>query len=356
MKKFFLKFGLALNLGAVLLLLIAYLAAYVPPDSFWPVSFFGLAYPYFLVLNIFFGVFWGLQRSKRLWISLLAIFLGLTNLTNTYQLFPKLGSSGSGIKVLSFNVHGFRSDLRTSKVKSPKFVDYFKSHGSEIICLQEAIFVKGGKLSPEGLKAALPAVDFYQLASNGGNTGLITLSKFPIVNHGEIHFPGSSNLVLFTDLKVNSRKTIRVYNCHLQSYSIDPDDYSVIDDLGSSPNREQIREAQKVSFKLIKGFELRAYQARKLAEHIQKSPYPVLVCGDFNDTPLSYAYRIVRGDLKDAFVEAGWWTSNTYNGELPSFRIDYMLFDSKLSVSSYARDRVKLSDHFPIRCRLELTD
>ncbi len=356
MKKFFLKFGLALNLGAILLLLIAYLAAYVPPDSFWPIAFFGLAYPYFLLLNILFVAFWGIQRSKMFLISTLAIILGLTNFTNTYQLIPRLHSGGSGIKVLSFNVHGFRSDLRTSKVKSPKFVDYFKSNGSEIICLQEAIFVKGGKLSPEGLKAALPAVDFYQLASNGGNTGLITLSKFPIVNHGEIHFPGSSNLVLFTDLKVTGRQTIRVYNCHLQSYSIDPDDYSVIDDLGSSPNREQIKEAQKVSFKLIKGFKLRAAQSRRVAEHIQKSPFPVLVCGDFNDTPLSYAYHIVRGDLKDAFVEAGWWTSNTYNGELPSFRIDYMLFDPKLRVTSYARDRVKLSDHFPIRCRLELKD
>jgi endonuclease/exonuclease/phosphatase family metal-dependent hydrolase len=79
-----------------------------------------------------------------------------------------------------------------------------------------------------------------------------------------------------------------------------------------------------------------------------------VVCGDFNDTPVSYAYRKVRGDMKDAFVESGWGVSNTYNGGLPSLRIDYILCDRKFDVSDYRRDRIYLSDHFPVRCRLSI--
>ena len=91
-----------------------------------------------------------------------------------------------------------------------------------------------------------------------------------------------------------------------------------------------------------------------MAEHIRKSPYPVIVCGDFNDTPVSYAYRTVLGDLKDAFVESGRGISNTYNGILPSFRIDYILYDPKFSAGNYRRDKVYLSDHFPVRCLLNI--
>lgn len=352
MREFFSKFGFTLNIGAAFLLLLAYLAPFVPPDSFWPLSFFGLAYPYLVLVNLIFGIIWVLQRSKRLLLPLASLLIGFYDFTNTFQLIPAFESKSSGIKVLSYNVHNFRYDLKTHKTNVPKILEYFKSTGAEIICLQEATLLKGGKLSPQGIRDALPEINHFQVASTSTYSGSITYSKYPIVNLGEIRFPGSSNLVLFSDIKISNRQTIRVYNCHFQSYSIDPEDYSIIDSLGTVSNSQQIIEARKISYKLITGFKLRATQARKVADHIQRSPYPVIVCGDFNDTPVSYAYRKVRGDLKDAFVESGWGVSNTYNGELPSFRIDYILFDQKFVVGGYKRDRVNFSDHFPIHCQL----
>ena len=354
MKTFFSKFGFALNIGSAFVLLLAYLAPIVPPDRFWPLSFFGLAYPYLVVINFVFLVIWALQRSKKIILPLLTLLLGYNNFTNTFQLIPKSDSKNRGIEVLSFNVHGFRSELRNRRTNAPKVLEYFKSTGAEIICLQEAAFPKDGMLSPKRISAALPSVSHYQLASTGSGAGSITYSKYPIVNPGEIRFPGTSNLVLFSDIKISDHQTIRVYNCHLQSYSIDPDDYSIIDSLGAGASSNQIHEARKISYKLKNGFSLRAYQARKLAEHIRNSPFPVIVCGDFNDTPVSYAYRKVRGDMKDAFVESGWGISNTYNGILPSFRIDYILCSQKFKVGHYYRDRVYLSDHFPIHCQLSL--
>lgn len=354
MKNFFSKFGFTLNIGAAFLLLLAYLAPFVPPDFFWPISFFGLAYPYLVLINFIFLLIWILQRSKRLLLPLITLLLGFYNFTNTFQLIPRTQSRDHGIMVLSFNVHGFKSDLRNIRTNAPKVLEYFKSTGAEIICLQEATLSKKGSLSPQGIKDALPGINHYQLASTSSYAGSITFSKYPIINMGEIRFSGSSNLVLFSDIRIGDRQTIRVYNCHFQSYSIDPDDYSIIDSLGTGSNNKQINEARKISYKLKTGFKLRAIQARKIADHIRQCPYPVIVCGDFNDTPVSYAYSTVRGDLKDAFVEAGWGISNTYNGILPSFRIDYILCNQKFVVMNYSRDRVFLSDHFPVRSQLFL--
>ena len=219
---------------------------------------------------------------------------------------------------------------------------------SEIFCLQEVSVGAIGKKGLQGLKNDLPGIKY----SHEGPNGLVTLSKFPIIGKGEIRFSGSSNLVIFSDIQINNQLTVRVYNCHLQSYSIDPEDYNIADPSEFEPDSQEIKKARKISFKLKSGFVLRASQSRKLADHIRKSPYPVIVCGDFNDTPVSFTYRKVRGELKDAFVESGWGVSNTYNGKLPSFRIDYIFTDKKFSPLNYIRDKVDFSDHYPIRCQV----
>jgi endonuclease/exonuclease/phosphatase family metal-dependent hydrolase len=350
--RFFSKFGFTLNIGVAILLSFTYLAPFVPPDIFWPLSFVGLSYKYLVVLNLIFLIIWALQRSKKIALPLITLLAGTTYFTNTFQLIPGSVSGKSDFGVLSYNVHGFRSDLRNGKSASPKITGYLKSSGAEVICLQEATMVKMGRLSPQGIKEALPEIKYFQLASGDKNCDLVTFSKYPMINKGEVIFPGPNILVIFADIKISNREILRVYNCHLQSYSIDPDDYSSIDSIGTGPGSRHIDEAKKISYKLRAGFKSRAKQARILADHIRRSPYPVIVCGDFNDTPVSYAYRKVRGELMDAFVAKGWGTSDTYNGDLPSFRIDYILFDQKLGALNYKRDRVSFSDHFPIQCRL----
>jgi len=353
-KNFFSKFGFTLNIGAAFLLLLAYLAPFLPPDFFWPLAFLGLSYPYLALVNIVFLVIWVLQRSNRLLLPLITLLLGYYNFTNTFQLIPRTQLYEKGIKVLTFNVHGFKSDLRNRRTNTPKVLEYFKSTRADIICLQEASRANNGSLSAHGIRDLLPGIHFFQRSSDNSDACSITFSKYPIINFGEIRFAGSSNLVLFSDIKVNDHHTIRVYNCHLQSYSIDPDDYSIVDSLGKGSNSMQINEARKITYKLKSGFQIRALQARMVADHIRKSPFPVIICGDFNDTPVSYSYHKVRGTLKDAFVEAGWGISNTYNGELPSFRIDYILCSQKFQVQNYKRDKVYLSDHFPVRSQLFL--
>ena len=350
MKGLFSKFGFLVNIGTVVMLLLAYLAPYIPPDFFWPIAFFGLAFPFLIYVNIVFLSIWGLLKSKRLLLPLVVLLLGYNQIRNTFQLLPKTGIKLSGVEFLSYNIHGFRSYKVVKGLNDLKILEYIRSTLSDILCLQEVRYETIQKHNIKGLIDELPGIKYFHEGSNG----LVTLSKYPIINKGEIRFSGSSNLVIFSDIKISNHLTIRIYNCHLQSYSIDPEDYNIADPSDFESDNREIEKARKISFKLKAGFIHRASQARKLAVHIVQSPYPVIVCGDFNDTPVSFTYKKVKGELKDAFVESGWGVSNTYNGKLPSFRIDYIFTDKNFIPMKYVRDKVDFSDHYPIRCQVGL--
>lgn len=352
-RNFLSKFGFYVNLGFGGLLLMIYLAVFIPPDSFWPAAFLGLLYPYLLLINLLFIGFYALRKSRKLLFSLLVVVIGYQHLFNFFQPIPNLRSGTGGLKILSYNVHYFSSDITKKQTDNPKVLTYLRTVDADILCLQETRLFKTGKLSPDGIKSALPGIKHYQLAHSISYAGPLTLSKYPIVRMGEIRFAHSSNMVLFSDIVIHPGDTVRVYNCHFQSYSITPEDYSLTDPDRTGTNEQQLREAKLISKKMIIAFSIRAQQARTVAAHIRKCPYPMIVCGDFNDTPLSYTYQILGKQLKDAFTEAGFGFSTTYNGFLPSLRIDYILYSQRFHAISYQRDQVNLSDHFPVVAKIK---
>lgn len=351
-KKFFSRFGLVLATGSAGLLMLAYLAPFTPPDKFWPLSFFGLAYPYILLLNLIFLVYYILVRSKFLLIPVVAILIGYNHLSGFIQIIPDREAQAEGIKVLTYNVHNFSYDRGKKKTEEIDIINYLKKTGAEIICLQEASISAKGRLNPKEIRDALPQIKHYQLAHGSSYSGPVTFSKYPIVSMGEIRFKRSSNMVLFSDLRIGENKIIRVYNCHFQSYNIIPGRYSIINPQDADLGRRQLGEARELGGKLKRAFSVRAEQARKVAEHMAQCPYPVIVCGDFNDTPVSYTYRTVKNGLKDSFVESGSGISNSYDGILPTLRIDYIFHDERFKSVNYKREKVKYSDHFPVSCTL----
>ena len=108
--------------------------------------------------------------------------------------------------------------------------------------------------------------------------------------------------------------------------------------------------------KLYRAYRKRALQANLVKSYIEKSPHPLIVCGDFNDTPLSYVYRTMSDGLRDAFVQSGIGLGTTYYGVFPSYRIDYILFSPKYRAVQYNTIRKNYSDHYPIRARLVLSE
>ncbi|HEY5510599.1 MAG TPA: endonuclease/exonuclease/phosphatase family protein [Prolixibacteraceae bacterium] len=352
-RNFFSRFGFVVNLGFGVLLLLIYCSVYVPPDDFWPPAFLGLLYPYLLLINLLFFLYYALRKSWKVLFSLTVILIGYQHLFNYFQPLPNFGQSSKGLKILSYNVHYFNEDKGKKQPQGSNILEYLQKEDADIICLQETPLNNKGKLSPEGIRDALPGMKNYHLAHFNPYSGPLTLSKYPIIRLGEIRFENSLNMVLFSDIVIKPGDTVRVYNCHFQSYKITPEDYSLIDPDKSGTNEQQLREAKLISKKMILAFAIRARQARTVAAQMRKCPYPVILCGDFNDTPLSYAYHILGRQLKDAFAEAGFGFSSTYNGLLPSFRIDYILYSPHFKALSYRCDKVELSDHFPVTATLK---
>jgi endonuclease/exonuclease/phosphatase family metal-dependent hydrolase len=178
--------------------------------------------------------------------------------------------------------------------------------------------------------------------------GIVTLSKFPIINKGDIVHPASSSLSIFSDLLIGN-DTFRIFNNHLQSFRLQRMERSFLRELTeASDEKETLNEIITISTSLKNGFIRRAAQAKAVKEAINSSPFPVIVAGDFNDTPVSYSYRKIRKGLFDAFVSAGYGAGFTYKGKYPPNRIDYILYDNALECRQFDIIKIKYSDHYPI--------
>ena len=162
-------------------------------------------------------------------------------------------------------------------------------------------------------------------------------------------------MAIFTDIVLN-KDTIRIYNVHLESFRFGNDDYSFYSHL-TEPTSENLKIKEgslKIFGKLKKAFVLRAEQVEILKKEVSGSPYPVILCGDFNDTPSSYTYHRMNDGLTDAFRTAGHGIfGNTFAGNFPSFRIDYVMFDDKFAAFNYRKYNTDLSDHYPVSVYLK---
>jgi endonuclease/exonuclease/phosphatase family metal-dependent hydrolase len=160
---------------------------------------------------------------------------------------------------------------------------------------------------------------------------------------------------MYSDILFHS-DTLRIFNVHLQSIRFEKDDYAFMDTARLKYSNDQMNEIRAIGSRLKTAFTQRAEQAQIIANYIMDSPYEVVVMGDFNDTPQSYAYRKIRKGIQDAFRKAGGGFGNTYSGEFPSFRIDYIMHGEALVPYEFERIKIDYSDHFPITTWLYLQE
>ena len=188
------------------------------------------------------------------------------------------------------------------------------------------------------------------IEGNQIKTGQAIFSKFPIINEGSIIFPKSDNNVIYADIK-RGKDIIRVYNMHLQSIKISPD----VDKISDNIDNVNQRKSQQILSRISKGFRQQQEQAEMFKENIKQSQYPIIICGDMNNSPFSYVYRSIKGKLKDTFEEAGQGFGATYKFRYYPARIDYIFSDSKMKVKQFESfSDFENSDHYPIMTRLSI--
>ncbi len=365
-----------LNTIFIVLLLLSYLASYINPSVAWYMAFLGLIYPILLCINLGFIVYWLIASKRFVFIPLLAVALGFNHISNIVQIdfskekYPEaktvLNNKKAAvgiIKVMSYNVRLFDLYNWSHNIESKnKIFNLLKEQSNDIVCFQE-FFNKdqGGEYqNVDTLLKFQKAFDYHtgysQTLRKIDHWGNATFSRYPIVNKGILKFPkGTSNICIYSDIKINE-DTIRVYNAHLESVHFHNEDYKYIENLkNEKEEKEDFDGAFKILHRLKKAFIKRSVQTDILAEHINRSPYPVIVCGDLNDTPSSYTYHTISNNLKDAFVESGNGLGSTYYGIFPSFRIDYIFHDKRFTSDDFQVIHKKLSDHYPITCWIDIT-
>ena len=348
-----------------MLIILSQLSVYVNPAKFWPFAFLGLIYPYVLAANVIMVLFWLLFTKKEFLISLVAIITGWNILTSVIQpnfkFLKKTEIRGKYkrdfreenniIKVMTFNVRAFNIyKWEKNKDARDSILRFIQEEDPDIICFQEYYTQEKGLFAASRLYRSLKNTPFRHISYTIGETssshyGIATFSSFPVVGKGIIHFENTFNAAIYTDINING-DTVRIFNTHLQSIHLNSQNYTFLDSLRI--NDQQLDEILDISHRLKNAFVKRSKQADVISGKIAESPYPVIVCGDFNDTPVSYSYKKIRSKLSDSFIEAGFGMGNTYHGLTSPLRIDFILHHPVMNAIYTERIRLKLSDHYPL--------
>ncbi len=347
---------MVINGAFVLALLLAYLATHIPPSSFRYLPLFGLAYPFLLIANVLFIVYWVMKKARLAWISLIAILIGWNHFTDFFHLTwskPTTENTTQQLKLMTFNVHllGYYDGKNALSTRNEIF-EVLKREQADLLCFQEFYHTdrKGVFTTRDTMVQFLPTKYYHERFTHALNKkqyfGVAMFSKYPMVHKGFVPFSNDpNNFCIYADLKINS-DTVRVYNAHLQSIRFKPEDYALVD---GNKNQEQLEQGGKRIVRMLtKAFLKREQQVKRLMEDIKACPYKVILCGDFNDTPVSYTYESLTDLLRDSFLDAGNGIGNTYTGVFPSFRIDYILHDQTMKSIAYKTLPEKLSDHHPV--------
>jgi len=376
-----------LNYTTVGLSLLSYTAPFVDPETFWPIALCGLIFPFLLIGNVLFLIYWIFRAEQYKWISLVVVLLGMPYVVRYLQFEftrDRVATEGrKGVSLLSFNVRLF--DLYNWKnaeneVTRDKIYRFIEDEAADIICFQEYYSNDEGKFTEVSHILALQQSEYYHTdysnSIGGSNWGIATFSKYPIVNRGSVAFARkSNNICIFSDVVVG-QDTLRIYNAHLGSVHFGYEEYEFLqtvatqkgnrDSSGPLGKSQQIEKAQKDDVPVVEvmasmirlfrnAYVSRSQQASAVAAHAADSPYRVVICGDINDTPVSYAYKLLSDQKIDAFVEAGSGFGNSYAGVVPLFRIDYIFCDAQIRLLDFhTRRDIGYSDHYPLSCTMEL--
>lgn len=332
-----------INIVLTILTFMAYILPFLAPKLFPLLSVFTLFLPLMLILNLLFFGYWLLQFKRQMLLSGVVLLLGITFVSKFYKFSEtNLPKEENDFVVMSYNVRLFNLyDWIKRDDVSDKISVFIKEQTPDILCIQE--FSKRNEVDFRIYKHKYIFIE-------GKNTklGQAIFSKYPIVNEGVIPFPNSTNNAVYADIK-RGKDTIRVYSIHLQSIKITPDVHEIDENIQGVSQHQSKRIFRRMS----SSFKLQQQQAEIIKKHKSDCNYPIIVCGDMNNSPFSFVYRSIKGDLNDTFEEAGKGFGTTYNFKYYPARIDYIFADKQFKVKQFQSfPNFKNSDHFPIVSRL----
>ncbi|MGB1308901.1 MAG: endonuclease/exonuclease/phosphatase family protein [Oceanihabitans sp.] len=326
------------NSLAAAMLFLSFALPFVPPKTFSVLSVLSLGVPILLLLNAIFFVYWLIRLKKQFLVSLFVLAIGYFSFGSLYKFSTKKTASQpeQQLTVMNYNVRLFNlyNWIEADNVET-KLVDFVKQNSPDVISFQEFHPHKNIDLSFFKYK-------YEKLSGNKTKYGQAIYSQFPIINSGSVAFKNTSNNAIFVDI-VKKKDTIRVYNVHLESLHIEPK----VEHLATENSERLLKRIGKT-------FKMQQSQTELFLKHKKQCNYKMIICGDFNNTAFSYVYKEIKGNLKDAFKEAGTGFGRTYDFKFFPTRIDFILTDAAFTVDAFKTFDVQYSDHFPVLTKLHL--
>ncbi len=302
-----------------------------------------------------FFFFWMFKRNKLFFFALFLILAGYYRISDFLAFSGKtvISADINTLKIMTFNVRLF--DLyqwSNTQDAGNKMLKMIKNENPDIICFQE--FYSNDQLNYKKKIIEIQNSKAYIISDKKqtGYSGVAIFSRYPVVSSGYVDVHAANQKCIYADI-VKGRDTVRVYSIHLASVHLNNDDYQILKHFNLK-EEDEITDMTGISSKFLHAYEIRSEEVETLAPHIKQSPYKTIVCGDFNDTPVSYAYKQIKGNMKDAFIEKGSGIGNTYDYGIPLFRIDYILHSPEMQTKSISVSDKFLSDHHAVTAVIEL--
>jgi endonuclease/exonuclease/phosphatase family metal-dependent hydrolase len=357
-----------LNILTAVLFLLGSYSYYFDPAHFWFIGLLTLASFYLLLILVFFIFFWMFVKFRLVIISILAIAFAWKPMHHLFEirLTPNftMEKHPNNIRIMSWNVEHFDIlEHKTHPERKQQMIDIINMHQPDVACFQEMVASDSAPSAINYLpdfRAKLHMLGYHysynrKLDFDGKHRfGIITFSKYPIINkHTLSYTPNDYNSIFqYVDI-VREEDTFRIFNIHLQSLKFSNENMSYIEK--GEAREGTLSESKSLIAKFRTGFLKRKIQSERIKAAMNASPYPVIVCGDFNDVPNSYAYSTIGNGLKNTFAEKGTGIGRTFYGISPTLRIDNIFCDTRFNVEQFVRVKKKLSDHFPIIADLSFT-
>jgi endonuclease/exonuclease/phosphatase family metal-dependent hydrolase len=364
---------IVINIFAACLFLMACCNSFLNPQQWWFIALLGLAFPFLLILITLFFIFWMFFRSRWALLSLVCLLLGYYNIRalagfhfgKTYPVSKPAGS----LRILTWNVTWF--DEQTREIKNrvsyrKDMFDFIAAQNPDILCFQEYVELgnKGPSYNNERAITKL-GYPFHVIAydyigwKNTFLSGVAIYSKFPFTDTFHIRYGGplmlkANESFIGGDIIVQGKK-IRLFTTHLQSVLFQKNDYHNLEIIRTAAD-SMYAASKSLAKKLKQGYKNRSDQVDLVRKYLDESPYPAIMCGDFNDVPNSYTYFRIKGERKDAFSEAGMGLGHTFSKIIPTLRIDYIMTDKKFDILQYSRYFLPYSEHYPVIADVSLSN
>ena len=328
--------------------IFAHFSGHISPEKSIFSAYLSLGKPILVLANVIMLLYWICRWKRWVFVSLIAIIANYQFITANWNPFGGGEKNANNpLKIITYNTHSFGGEITGYSAK--EFADMANNKDVDIICFQE--YAGNNDFTNEKLCNTYSKFLPYYYIPEGRSMAIF--SRYPIKQSQVIEFPTTNNCALWADVDKEG-KTIRLFNVHMQTTSFDRMRSKAAQARAIENEEGQRQIYMNYNDNLEINMIERSRQSRLVKGIVSATEYPIILCGDFNDTPGTYTYETLKGDLEDGFQEVGNGYAATYKGFKNLLRIDYIFHSPSMKAVEYETIDFDMSDHNPVLLTLDM--